>query len=432
MSVTVQQMQAAKRRRADLSRRVGTYAFALIAPFIAMCMALFRPRDPASKNVIWLFVIFYGSVFFIAPWSTADSASYARTLAFMHGSDYGIRDLWAQFFAEGSRYQDIYQPLLTFFVAIVTDEYWLLFAANGILYGYVFSRNVWFLIDRSPRQFYPAIFLLILGFAFIMDVGSGLNGFRMWTALQVFLFGLFYFLDSQKKRYLIVISLTPLIHFSFWLPLGVFGLFFLVRRYPIPVFVFFILSFFLAYIDLALVRRLIGLVPLPLEERVGSYLFGAEQVLQGTRTRGSSVWFLALNRQLLDIFSVLAVSWLMWRNGIKASPLIRGLLVYGMLLYGAINLMDYIPAMGRFRNLVHMVIIAASVLFLSKLDIARPLDRQLFVFKALLLSINTALGIRFSAGFASVWLLAGNIFVAPFVTATVPLYDAVMSFLIGR
>src|SRR6056297_667699 len=168
-------------RVGSLSRRMGVYAFALIAPFIALCISLAHPRDLATRNVVWLFIIFYGSVFFIAPESTSDSVRYAAVLEQMHALDYGLKNLMGEVFAEGSRLQDIYQPLLTFFVSIFTDRHWLLFASFGVLLGYVFSRNIWFLIDRTPRNAHLATWLFIIAFAFHVDIGSSLNGARMWT-----------------------------------------------------------------------------------------------------------------------------------------------------------------------------------------------------------------------------------------------------------
>ena len=36
---------------------------ALFLPFVAALAALRHPRDPASRNILWLFVVFFGAVF---------------------------------------------------------------------------------------------------------------------------------------------------------------------------------------------------------------------------------------------------------------------------------------------------------------------------------------------------------------------------------
>ena len=410
---------------------MGIYLFAVIAPFIALWLAVFKPRDPASRNVVWIFCISYGSLFFIAPWSTSDSVRYAARLREMHSDDFGFRDLRQLFFAEGSRLQDLYEPLLTYLVSMFTDQYWLLFAAYAFVFGYFLSRNIWFLVDRAPKKVLLSIVLLIVAFAFARNLGSGINGVRMWTALHIFLFGLFHYFAFGQKRYIGLIALTPLVHFSFWFAVVAFVLSLAAKRLQIAVFVFFLISFGAAYIDIATVRNLMGFIPLPLEDRAGSYLRGGELVMEGLAVRGQRIWFLELNRQLLEAFSIIAASWLMWRKGAISSPLVRGLLVFGMLFYGLINLVAYIPSMGRFVNLAQMAILASVVLFLSDLRVAKPTDRFVSLGLSLLWVINTALAIRFMAGFVSVWILAGNIFMAPFITAYMPLYDALMR-LLGR
>ena len=411
---------------------MGVYAFALIAPFIALCVSLAHPRDLATRNVVWLFVIFYGAVFFIAPESGSDSVRYAVYLEQMHAPGFGLKDLIGEFFAEGSRLQDVYQPLLTFFVSVFTDRHWLLFASFGVLLGYVFSRNIWFLIDRTPRNAHLAAWLFIIAFAFHQDIGSSINGVRMWTALHVFLFGFLYFYESGKRIYLLGMLLTPLIHYSFYLPIALLALFHFVKKYPLAVFAFFLVSFGNVIIDVGLVRQAINLIPLPLEMRASSYLAGGEAAQRALNAGwGGGIWFLQLNRFFLEAFMIVTVSWFIWRGAYKSSPLIRNLLVFAMLSYGVINMLSHIPSLGRFYTIPQMMILAALVLFLGQTGKVKKVDRQLIMGLAPLLAINVALGLRFMLGFASIWLFIGNLLVAPFVDANVAAYDAIKGFLFG-
>jgi hypothetical protein len=99
-----------------------------------------------------------------------------------------------------------------------------------------------------------------------------------------------------------------------------------------------------------------------------------------------------------------------------------------MLIYGATNFVSYVPSAGRFFSVAELLIIAAIVLFLAK-DRARKKDMQLAGAMSSLLTINTALGVRFSLEFASVYLILGNFFVAPFVDADVGLYELIKGLL---
>ena len=407
-------------------RSARLYLLAVFAPFVAAVLALLRPRDPAARNVIWIFVVYFGAAFYIAADSGADSVRYAERLVLMHQDWYGFRELLGQFFAEGSRYQDVYQPLLTFLVSRLTDQHWLLFASFGILFGYVYTRNVWFLIDRMPSRMGPLLVFLITAYAFHVNIGSGLNGVRMWTALHVFIFGFLHYQATGDRKFLLILLLTPLVHFSFWLPVALFVGFLFVRQSGLPIYAFFLVSYVSAALELGTVQTLMGYLPLPIEERAAGYIAMAENNPSIMEERqAAAIWFLHWNHWLLATFFLLAASWMVWRGCLRQKGLIRDLLVFGMLLYGIINLVSYIPSLGRFYNLAEMILLAALILFLATSTSRNRVDRQVFGGAALLLTINLALGIRFMLGFASIWLLVGNFFLAPFVSANESLYEII-------
>ena len=103
-----------------------------------------------------------------------------------------------------------------------------------------------------------------------------------------------------------------------------------------------------------------------------------------------------------------------------------------MLSYALINMTSHIPSVGRFYNIPEMLFIAAAVLYIADSRMSSKADRQILGVGSGLLAINLALGIRFTLGFASVWLFAGNLFIGPFVDATWTAYDAIMYLLFGR
>lgn len=412
--------------RSSVGRSARLYLFALIAPFVAAVLAVVHPRDPASRNLVWIFVVFYGAVFYISPDSGADSVRYAQRLQDMHASNFGLGDLLGQFFSEGSWHQDVYQPLLTFFIGLLTSDSWVLFAAFGVLFGYAYSRNIWFLIDQIPGHIGPLLGFLLVVYAFHVNIGSGLNGVRMWTALHVFLFGLLHFIFTGERKYLAVILATPLIHFSFWLGCAVTAGYFLVKRFGAAVYVFFLVSFVGAALDLSVVQSLMSYLPLPIEERASGYIALADanpDIMEDRKT--SAIWFLRLNHWLMAVFFAFSASWMVWRGCLRESGLVRNLLVFGMLLYGAINLVSYIPSLGRFYALGEMVLLAAVILFSAARGKEDRLDRQLIAGASLMMTVNLALGVRFMLDFTSIWMVLGNFALAPFVGANQSLYDII-------
>ncbi|MBB1472231.1 hypothetical protein H5368_04225 [Luteimonas sp. MC1782] len=420
-------------RSPTLGRSARLYLLALLAPFVSVVLAVLRPRDPASRNLVWIFTVYFGAAFYMAANSASDSVRYAEWLQEMHQSDFGLGDLLGLFFSQGSKYQDVYQPLLTYVISLVTDEYRILFAAFGLLFGYVYSRNVWFLIDRIPGRFGALVVFLLVAYAFHVNIGSGLNGVRMWTALHVFVFGFLHYHATGRRKYLAIVLATPLIHFSFWLACFVTAAYFLVRRFGLAVYVFFLISMLGAALDLSTVQTLMGYLPLPIEERASSYIGAADanpDVMEDRRN--SAIWFLQLNHWLTAAFFTFSASWMVWRGCLRQhGGLVRNLLVFGMLLYGVINLVSYIPSLGRFYALAEMLLLAALILFVAVGAGRKRLDRQVMAGASLMLILNLALGVRFMLGFASIWLILGNFFLAPFTSADQSLYELIFYVLRG-
>ena len=401
-----------------------------VNPFAAAVAGVLRPRDPVSKNLVWVFTIFYGTVFYIAQTSGSDSVRYAATLRIMHDSGFGLGDLLAQMYAGGFGYVDIYQPLVTFIVSRITDSTWVLFGAFGVLLGYVYSRNIWFLIERIPGRISITLTVLLLAFAFGVGIGVSLNGIRMWTALHVFIFGVLHFADTRNKKYLLIALLTPLIHFSFVVPCVLLLGFIFATRYGAAIYVFFLASFLVSNLDIEIVRTLLGYLPQLFEERaVQGYVVRADALSDGSTPGEARPWFLRANAVFMTTFVLLASSLMYLRGVHREHRLLRFLLLFGMLVYGAINLVSHIPSAGRFYNIGELLIIAAATIFVANPAYSRKIDRQYMVMLLPLLAINIALGIRFTLEFASGYLLVGNFFLAPFVEGSEGLYEIVKSFL---
>ena len=401
-------------------RNFGLASLVAINPFAAFIVGLLNPRDQASRNLVWAFVIFYGAVFYIPEWSNSDSVRKLALLKMMYWSDFTLDELMYLMFRGPGVYQDPYQPVIMFLISRFTDQAWVLFGVFGILFGYVYSRNIWFLIDRVGNRRSAAIVFLIIAFALDESFASGLNHIRFWTACHVFIFGVLHFSDGRNHKYLFVSLLTPLIHFSFTLPCVLLLLFFAIRRFGIAIYIFFVASFFVSQLDLAVVKSIMQYLPLSHEDHAMTYVNKADAV--GDYWTVERAWFLDLNNKLTSLFVFIVSTYLCWRGVHRTRGASGGIFVLGMLIYGATNLVSYVPSSDRFFSVAEPLIIAALVLFLGA-ERARKKDMQLAGAMSSLLAINTALGVRLILEFASVYLLFGNFFVAPFVEADVSLYE---------
>ena len=339
----------------------------------------------------------------------------------MHQSDFTLDNLLFLMYRGQGGYQDLYQPVITFLISRFTDQAWVLFGVFGILLGFVYSRSIWFLVEGVGSRYSPAIVFLVVAFALNVSFADGLNGVRFWTACHVFVFGVLFYLDSRNSKYLLVLLLTPLIHFSYFLPCALFLVFLMVRRYGSAIYLFFIASFLVSQLDLAIVKSALQYLPMSFEDRSMNYINILESPT-GPRSASSEAWFLRLGNQFLTVFVISVSTYLYWKGFHRGNSAGTKIFLFGMFIYGFMNLVSYVPSSVRFFSIAEMLLTAALILFLSREQVSKK-ERQLLGAVSILLIIDMALGVRGILQFASTYLLLGNFVIAPFVEADVGLYE---------
>ena len=268
-----------------MNKVVLTYITTLLFPFIGLCTSLYNWTKRYSKNVFWIFCAFSGLVFIYKPdihiGIGNDSERYADVLTFMHNNIHSFSAFKDTLYQGDSI--DIYQPLITYLVSLYTDNAHWLFFIFALIYGYFYSRNIWFVLERLPVKFNRLYWILIAYFILLCPIWN-INGVRMWTALQVFVYGALPYLMNNDRRKLIWCFICPFIHFSFVMPLIVLVVhrFLPLKKSMGAYFVFFVITIFFNTVDIAAIRNIVEQIPF-LESRQ-SYLSDAyiEKVTETT------------------------------------------------------------------------------------------------------------------------------------------------------
>ena len=383
----------------------------LISPFFTLLAALRNYSSHWAKNGVWLFVIFYGLVFHVDLDGASDSGYYASELLRMHGENWQIKDIISILTLSYGQ-ADVYQPLITYIVAFFTDNYHVLFAIFGLILGYFYSRNIWLLIEENERKFdFVSIFLILL-FAFIIHIGDGINGHRMWLATHVFVFGILNFFKSNDKAYLAVIASTFLIHFSFLVPLLllIFFLLFEKRLNIYFVYAIFALSFVVDLFDFQTVRPWLSYLPKVYVEQAYGYVTEAvaeQQKADTDKTQQEVPWFLWMGKVGFKYGILILTSYFVFLNKyfIK-KQFLNNYLIYGMLLFSIANVISFVPSAGRFLS-VSAIILFAAYFILYQSSKPKGFKRLFFILSPLLL-IFLLFKFRMFLEYPSIFLLIGN------------------------
>ena len=341
----------------------NNFVFFLLSPFLGLVQAFKHYKEDWAKNSVWLFVVFYGYTMYRP--LIMDSSRYVDKLQELYAAPVSWNTFITNFYSDDSGAVDIYQPLVTYLLSLVTQSGNILFAVFGIVFGFFYSRNIWLLIDLAKAtKMNRSLWLLLISFACIIGFWD-LNGVRMWTAAHIFFYGAFLLLVNQNKKGLFIASLSILVHFSFVLPMSILILFYTVKIPWRILYFFFVASFFISNLNIEAIRaRLESVVPEFLIPRVQSYT-SDEYIEIVTDMNATANWYInyyniCIGWFILILFTIIYFS---KRNLNSYSKSFSNLFGFSLLLLSVGNITSLLPSGSRYSLIAQLFGMALLFLF---------------------------------------------------------------------
>jgi hypothetical protein len=380
-------------------------------------------RETWAKNALWLFIIFFGFTFI--PREGNDSTRYILWLQDLHRLSGDYSSFSDMLYDQGSGMVDILQPLVTFIVALFTDDHRILFAVYGTIFGYFYSRNIWFLLEKTKGSLNNYNKVLIVIFALIVPIWY-INGVRFWTAAHIFLFGALRFLMDNKTRGLWISFISFFMHFSFIFPVLIIIVYRVIGNRITIFFIFFIISNFISDINIPFIREaLLNYTPMVFHDRIIDYtsIDAIESRLSGNLAVN---WYVIWYRTALRIFIglLLLIAFFkgkeVWSKRNNMLRLFSFLLLFG----GFANILGLVPSVSRFILIYNLL--AVSFLFMyfyyNKLEV---LSKRFFIYLAPALALFLVVALRTGFDNTGVYAFITNPFMAPFITGEIALIDLI-------
>jgi hypothetical protein len=389
--------------------KAGWLAFFLLWPFGALLMALRRFRSSQAKTIFWLFCIYFGFVF-VYPKDTegtADSSRYAAKLVSMHEQPTAFSDLVQSIYNTNEGLLDVYQPLTTWFIALFTGNANWLFLLFAAVFGFFYTQNIWLIISRIEKRIGLFHFLFLLAFALTNPIWY-INGVRMWTAAQIYLYGsLLYFLEGNRKG-IIWILLTPLFHFSFLFPVIIFFVYLVLPNYIVLFFIFFVATSFVNEINIPALREQFSFLPDIFQPKINTYL-NEDYLLRLEQARENFSWhayFASLSARLvLYIWTITAFFLRKYWLSEKQTP--ATLFSFALFLGGWANLSSLVPSGGRLHTLANGFFYASFILIFLASSFSVKINLVKYItFPFLLFSI--IFSIRVGLDYIGILTVLGN------------------------
>jgi hypothetical protein len=326
------------------------YLFLFLAwPFLAFITALTNYSQKEAKKVVYMFLIYYGLTFIISNQSM-DAARYALWLKETAALPF------SEFFKIiGGLYSDtsadIVQPLITFIVSRVTENYSILFAVFAAVFGFFYLKSIDLLHYRYRKNPGWNGLMFLVFFSLIIPI-TNINGFRMWTASWIFFYGAYHVILFRDPKYLILTFGSSMVHFSFLSVNVILLIYYFVGNRNwlyIPIAI-------VSFIFPQLLRPIFQLISLRLGGALQAKYIGYSNEESGLAIRENEEqlnWFAALSHDLIFYYLIIAVTiiYLSQRNLVKEKTTIN-LFSFLLLFLSFVNFGKTIPAFGeRFQIL---------------------------------------------------------------------------------
>lgn len=395
--------------------RIYAYVVFLVWPFLSAIMAVFNYRAAYAKNIVWLFCAFFGYTFIISD-GEMDANRYKRWLVEMHKrADEPYARLLVEPYKDKGIYAgtDVYSHLMTLTVSRFTDDFRFFFGLIGLVFGYFYSRNIFMVLAHIKEKRLVLLSALLLMTLFLLIPFWNINGYRFYTAAMVFLYGVLKIMLEKKYGYFWAALLSPLVHFSFAVPVLTLLIYIIVGN---RVWIYMLAlagSLFMVDLNPKTINENADLAPVFMQNKVKGYSSG-DYIKYLQRIQTDMNWYVRGRMYAIQfcIYSMLMAA-LIFRRKYLPDIRTQRLLAFGALLLAVANVVSSVPSMGRFFNIAAFVLVAAYMLMVQQRPEARIYRYLGYVYFVPVL-IFAIVEIRIGFDFIGLNTLFLNPLIAPF------------------
>lgn len=341
----------------------------IISPFMAFLYSLRHMNTKSSFAVFYGFAICFGMAFSVQSYESLSNTStgidagryrleFERS-ANMSSAEF-YRDLNTYFdFDEGDK--DFYYISMVYLVSRFTHNYHWLFMAFAIVFAFFQLKALKFLVEEENWR--NGLFCIILAAFFTWNQIFNINAMRFYTAAWIAVYAVFQIFLKGRKRYFLLLAITPFFHTSFFLISSVIVFAFFLKRFELFWIILFIVSFFGSTVFAEIINMVADYLPDSIAKTAKGYT-DEEQLYSDITFSGSGFWWVPMMfDKLYKIYTnVIVALFIINRNMIKKDKC-KNLYLFAIIFMTFINFSIPIPALG-IRSIV-MIYPIISYVWLS-------------------------------------------------------------------
>lgn len=382
------------------------FIFFILWPFGSFLYAIIKFHRKNSKTIIYLFLVLFGLTFILGN-DDLDSYHYAAYFQEMASKSFQDFKLIITNFLASEKSLDLAQPIISFVLSRLTDDYRLFFGGIAAIFGYFYIRS----INVIHRKYYTnknsLALLFLLFFILIINPIFNINGFRFYTATWIYFLGTYKLITTKNKKYFALCSLSVLFHFSFFIPIFILIIYLIIGNRNRFYFTLLILSFFISDVIFNIFPSISSIFGEGLSSKAGRYV--NQNTIENIQKHKEMAlrenkWYLYLPGTLTFYyitFSFLFINY-KYKNFVKSSEL-KNLFSFSLLFLSFANATSFIPSMGRFRSVFLLFGLAFIINLLSNFYNGMK-NKTLFIIGIPIFCLNLITVLRLGFDIINPWL----------------------------
>lgn len=335
----------------------------IIWPFASLFFAFKKYSIKWSKNILWAFVVFYGYTFVLSN-DTMDANRLKSKFEFFEYNYLNITGVINYFFLYNEDGVDILQPIILYLTSLISSDFQVLMGVLALIFGFFYSRNICYLIDKVSPNIKAYNYLLLLLFSVIIGFWQ-INGFRFWTSAHIFFYAVIPFIYENNKKRLWLLPFVLLLHFSFLVPILALLIFLLFKIRLRFYFLFYLISFLFNSINTETVGNIIiKLLPSSFHSKIESYTsneYAAEIALSESST---SAFLRSISFIIINIFFI--IFYYTCLEKLKKNSGLYRLFYFCIIFMTIANFFSLIPSGQRFIFVSALFSISFIILCIEK------------------------------------------------------------------
>jgi hypothetical protein len=393
-----------------------------------MFILLSRIRIVNNITPFLLLSFYFGLCFIVDPKGLTDSARIQSDFIDLANSDISFTQNISNFYNEGGSV-DVYLPTTSWIISRFTyDSKWL-FAFLALVFGYFWFSSILLVRRLVEKKLDFSILLVFILFVLINPIWQ-INGARMWTAIQIFFYGLLIIHIEKRSIGYLYLIFSFFVHFTLIIPFLVYTTY---HIFPIKnLFFFFFLylsTFFIGEFDLTIIQDNFNFLPSFLQSRK---VYVNDAYLESLKN--GPIYLSAYLKTYYIIYKyiiIVILSWVFYQsysaNSIN-NIVFNKLLLITLVFASFSNLASLFPSGGRFQILSNLLILSV---FFWQISHRKKIFSNLFIKYIFNISILflIVVNVRIGLDFVGIMFFIGNPVLNIFLIDNTPIIDYVKYFL---